>query len=75
MSSCKDVPWQEVWIQNICVECQIDNSKKILQEIKRVYLDTFDIMTVTDIVKNSPVKSSPLYENLKRQVEFLKENY
>jgi len=74
MSACKECPWEEKWIQNICVECQIDNSKKIIQEIKRVYLDTFDIMTVTDIVKKSPVKS-PELENLKKQVEFLKENY
>ena len=31
-------------------------------------------MTVTDIVKKSPVKS-PEFKNLKKQVEFLKENY
>ena len=37
-------------------------------------MDTFEIMTVTDIVKKSPVKS-PEFENLKKQVEFLKENY
>ena len=74
MSACKECPWEEKWIQNICVECHIDNQKKIIQEIKRVYLDTFDIMTVTDIVKKSPVKS-PEFENLKKQVEFLNENY